>query len=190
MSITISERQKKMRRYMETSLSKYFRKLYIDTYWAGGSPEYSEDRERIICQNRDTIAERYGLKKNIEYSSIPKKYHNQIIVYNFNEIEKKKDELNEQIYSYRTQKAKDRELKNYMKKSLDKWEIFTWARDHIEYYITKDGKIASIFSINNRNTEYESNVYKQKCIEDCGYILIEPIYTIGQNTYIKLIDKD
>lgn len=48
---------------METSFSKYFHKLFIDTYWAGNRP-YRDDIEKTICQNRDTIAERYGFKKN------------------------------------------------------------------------------------------------------------------------------
>lgn len=183
MSITISERQKGLRRYMETSFSKYFHKLFIDTYWAGNKP-YSDAIEKIICRNRDMITERYGFKKRLSFSSIPKKYHNKIIVYDFDAIRKKKDELNKPFNHY-SERDKEKEFKRYMKKCLEDWCTFTWARDHIEYYKTKDGKIASAFSVNYLCAEAH-----KKCIEDSGYVLIEPIYDIDQYTYIKLIDKE
>lgn len=123
-------------------------------------------------------------QKKLKFSSIPKKYHNKIIVYDFDAIQKKKEELNKPYYHY-SERDKERELKRYMKKCLEDWGTFTWARDHIEYYKTKDGKIASIFSVNYLCAERD-----KKCIEDSGYVLIEPIYDIDQNTYIKLIDKE
>jgi hypothetical protein len=181
---TISERQKRLRRYMETSFSKYFHKLFIGTYWAGNEP-YSDDIEKIICKNRDTIAERYSFQKRLNFSSIPKKYLNKIIIYNTKSINKKKEELNKPFYSHYSERDKEKEFKRWMNKCLEDWDTFTWMRDHIEYYKTRDGKIASIFSINylyaEANKEY---------LEDSGYVLIEPIYDINQNTYIKLIDKE
>lgn len=183
MNMTFNDINNELRRrdIIGLSQSKYFSNLFINTYWANCSP-LNYDTEKILCQNRNIIAKRYDLKKRIKTSSIPKKYYNKIIIYNYDEIEKIKQKYNNPIYS---QKDRDRYLKNYIKNCLNNWDIFNWARDHIEYYETKDGKIASIFSKNSVSTE--NNKY---FIEKNNYILIESIYDLDQNTYIKIIEKE
>ena len=169
----------RIKRCNVASPSKYFDKLYADTFWSRNFKD-SDDIENTLCNNRDLIAERYGLKKNIDFSNIQKKYYKDIIVYNFDKIDDKNQEVNAYCL---TETERKKELKRYMTESLINWSIFTWARDHIEYYTTNDGNIVSLFSMDYSDpNEYE-------CIIKSGYKLIEPIYDLGQKTYVKVIQK-
>ncbi len=57
------------------------------------------------------------------------------------------------------------------------WEI----RDHIEYYKTRGGNIACIFS------NYDSVREDHEACVLIGYTKIEPVYEFNANTYIKII---
>jgi len=54
-------------------------------------------------------------------------------------------------------------------------------RDHIEYYKLNGGTILTIFS--------RDGLSEQTCeiIKQHGYILFEPLYAIGQQSYLKII---
>ena len=54
-------------------------------------------------------------------------------------------------------------------------------RDHIEYYKCKDNTIITLFS------KYISNDSEHELILHQGYTMIQPLYSVYQNTYIKLI---
>ena len=166
------------RRHLKSD-SQYFKKLFSSTYWAGHRPELNLETEKILCKNRDLMAEKYKLKKYI-IKDIPTKYHKDIIVYDFKKLENQKTNINN--YPFLSDKQKTREYDKYLKEYIKDYSNFIDLRDHIEYYLTNDNKIASVFSVSNFN-DYQSE-YREKC----GYTIIEPIYNLNQTTYIKLIN--
>ena len=54
-------------------------------------------------------------------------------------------------------------------------------RDHIEYYKNYDKQIISIFSTDNINNDIEENIINK------GYILVKPLYSLNQKSYIKIL---
>ena len=172
------------------SYSKYFKQLFIDIYWAGSCPDSNMDIEKQLCQNRDMLAEKYNLKKNIKPEKIKKKYYKYIIIYNFKEIEqeKKKQYNLYNIYNYSDSiKIKKYNIyyKKYVNDCCNNYNEFFEFRDHIEYYLTNDNKIVSLFS-----KYFKSDDPIIKYIEKSGYIKTEPIYELNQSTYIKVIDMN
>ena len=146
----------------EKSYSKYFNKLYKDTYWGYGvyHKDKVEECELILCQNRDKLAERYALKSPIKL--LPKKYRNQVEI------------LTDEIYLQQLAE------KNHIVPIL----ADSWYRDHSEYYRTEEGNIVSVFSTYDKSDEViQLNLRNE-------YILIEPIYNFQANTFIKLIYKE
>jgi hypothetical protein len=55
------------------------------------------------------------------------------------------------------------------------------VRDHIEYYMTKDKQTVSLFSTDCIDDN------KHKILLDKGYLLFDPLYTMSDKTYIKII---
>jgi hypothetical protein len=53
-------------------------------------------------------------------------------------------------------------------------------RDHIEFYNTMDDKIITVFSQYVTNDEH-------LCILNHGYEQVEPMYSTGQNSYVKIL---
>ena len=150
---------------IEKSYSKYFEKLYKDTYWGNGGYHTDHiDRELIICKNRDTLAEKYALKSCIK--NIPKKYSSQVEV------------LKDKIYIQ--QLAEENPTWNI---SLLPRLADHWYRDHPEYYRTQEGNLVSIFSTYDTSDEVTQLNLRN------GYVLVDPIYNSRANTFVKLIYK-
>jgi hypothetical protein len=170
--------------YYRDLLPTKIKKLYGSTYWANHSYSYEFEIPELLmlCKNREIIAERYNLIKKID---IPKKYIKDVIIYDFDTINKMKekiDKLDKEDVLYKCNKAFcEEKLKRYMKDITADYGQILWNRDHTEYYKTKDKEIVSIFSM------YEEDKYVLDCIEKSGYKIIEPIYEKNQKTFIKVI---
>jgi len=83
-------------------------------------------------------------------------------------------------------------IKSY-KKSIPKWatkeiviedEKYSFERDHIEYYNTKEGDILSVFSMYIKDNDKDLDLIRNK-----GYIKIKPIYWNDQKTFVKIFGK-
>lgn len=169
-------------RNKQASYSKHFEKLFKDTYWANHTPEGEEEKQ--LCMNRDLMAERYGLKKFSYYSSdFPKKYHKEMIVADLTEVERSLSimETFNGIILYHSK----REIKQRMTNWLDNYGNFMKHKDHPEYYTDSDKNIVSVFSKYIRDDDTEG----LELIFQSGYKRIEPIYSLDQKTFIKVIFK-
>jgi len=54
-------------------------------------------------------------------------------------------------------------------------------RDHIEYYKTNDNKILTLFSYHGYGSRHCEFIIQQ------GYIEFDPLYSIGQQSYFKIL---
>lgn len=162
-------------------LPKHIYKIYCDVYWSNHryTTQEKEKLEELI-KNREIIAERYELKKRT--TNIPKKYYKNIMVVDYIKYEKYKNSImNIEIAKKLNLKPTTYTKRDDLEYMYD-YSNYMWARDHTEYYITKNNQIASIFSTH-------TNEYQLECIEKSGYKLIEPIYWKDQKTFIKIINK-
>ena len=172
-------------RHKQASYSKHFKRLFQDTYWAGHSPIFTEENEKQLCINRDLMAEQFKLKKFYYHTaSFPKKYHKEMIVADFAELERRMSIIRikpdgEPHYHLK------KNIKQYMRNWLENYSNFMRHKDHPEYYTDTDKNIVSVFSvyINDNNTEL------LELIEKSGYKQIDPIYDLDQKTFIKVITK-
>jgi|TARA_B110000495_G_C22353491_1_gene232393 hypothetical protein len=135
-------------------------RLYHDTYW--GNYKISQSTGDVtIIENRNRFATQYDLYSRI--SKIPMKHQKEAGVYT-QEVLKDANEM----------------------KFHDKWSFLIQKDErkrHIEYYKTVDNNIIAIFS------PYDTSERMTDMAVECGYSLIDPLYSHAANTFVKEIEN-
>ena len=170
-------------RNKQASHSKYFKKLFEETYWSGHSP-FDETTEKELCFNRDLMAEQYNLKKfHYYHSGFPKKYWRGFIIADLMDVERRMS-----ICFIKENGEPHYQKKSYTNRKMREW-VEDYAnimkhKDHTEYYTDNDNNIVSVFSKYIR----DNNIEILELIEKSGYKQINPIYSTDQKTFIKVIN--
>jgi hypothetical protein len=191
---------------MDTYIKKDFDKvcknwkIFEKTYWGGGCyNSFNENGTNLqLFKNRDIVAERYKLKKQItSYSPSTRNYIKKNLIDAMvvdgdileDKVNKEVDKLERLKKRKATEKEIDKATKNATEEQFSQLGsfssgFFNYGRDHTEYYLDTDGNTISIFSIPSVNDE---NLFND--IETSGYKEIEPLYNLKDKTFIKVIPR-
>jgi len=173
-------------RCQQPSFSKHFKRLFLDTYWGGHSPVFTEEREKQLCINRDLMAEQYNLKKfHYYYSKFPKKYWKELIIADFIELEHRISYIGVNSHTGEPHHWYPSYVKKRMREWIENHSNIMRHKDHPEYYTDTDKNMVSVFSKYIRDDDTEV----LELIEKSGYKQIAPIYNLDQKTFIKVIYK-
>jgi hypothetical protein len=173
-------------------------KIFEWTYWGRGCYTETDGTELQLFKNRDIVAERYKLKKQIaSYSPSTRNYIKKnlidAMVVDGDILEDKVNKEVDKLERLKKREATDKEIDKATKKGIAEQfsqlgsfssGFFNYGRDHTEYYLDTDGNIVSIFSV--------SSVSGGNLLNDIltsGYKEIEPLYNLGDKTFIKVIPR-